>query len=412
MAFSAGNQAALKAAQDIIKRGQDIGDQSVVDAGMQAQGKILADEGVTYQPGSGVPISQLDAEDNSAYLKQRAASRLEAELAGLRSAYRKSNAQYDADAKKLPDIYQQAKNAAAAQNAQEKRAFDERAAAGGLNSGANAQAQLAMSGAYQAQLGALDREQAGKQSDIQLAKTKLQADYESAFAKAQAQGNADLADALYKEMLRVQELQREDKQQQDKWDREDALLAKRDADAETQYARELALKHELIDPANIGQIKTLTDLARLSSGTVALAGDPGGTPPSDPGGRGGYNNGNLTSEQVKALQRHFGVATDGMWGPGSTAAAGGKTADEAWAEYVNRPEGVPLGALSSSLISGKGEEAIIQQAKLFVETYPTVAWNSRTVDYMLADSGLTAAERALFKEYLKQYAPTWGTNAN
>jgi hypothetical protein len=53
MAFSTGNQAALKAAQDIIKRGQNLGDQSVVDAGMQAQGKILAEEGVSYQPGSG-----------------------------------------------------------------------------------------------------------------------------------------------------------------------------------------------------------------------------------------------------------------------------------------------------------------------------------------------------------------------
>ena len=53
MAFSTGNQAAMKAAQDIIKRGQALGDQSVVDAGMQAQGKILAEEGVAYQPGSG-----------------------------------------------------------------------------------------------------------------------------------------------------------------------------------------------------------------------------------------------------------------------------------------------------------------------------------------------------------------------
>lgn len=43
-----------------------------------------------------------------------------------------------------------------------------------------------------------------------------------------------------------------------------------------------------------------------------------------------YDNGSLTVEQVKKLQEHYGVTTDGKWGRNSSAAAGGLTADEAW----------------------------------------------------------------------------------
>lgn len=52
MNMSAGDKAALKAAQDIINRGQAAGDQSAVTAGMQAQSKVLADNGTVYQTGS------------------------------------------------------------------------------------------------------------------------------------------------------------------------------------------------------------------------------------------------------------------------------------------------------------------------------------------------------------------------
>lgn len=51
--------------------------------------------------------------------------------------------------------------------------------------------------------------------------------------------------------------------------------------------------------------------------------------PSSGGSSGGssyhgraYDNGSLTTEQVKKLQRHYGVTADGKWGRDSTAAAG------------------------------------------------------------------------------------------
>lgn len=45
-----------------------------------------------------------------------------------------------------------------------------------------------------------------------------------------------------------------------------------------------------------------------------------------------YNNGNLTTDQVKELQEYYGVTQDGKWGQNSMEAAGGLSADEAWNE--------------------------------------------------------------------------------
>lgn len=51
-----------------------------------------------------------------------------------------------------------------------------------------------------------------------------------------------------------------------------------------------------------------------------------------------YDNGSLTTAQVKELQRWYGVTVDGQWGAGSKKAAGGRTADEAWAYYQNNKQ--------------------------------------------------------------------------
>ncbi len=51
-----------------------------------------------------------------------------------------------------------------------------------------------------------------------------------------------------------------------------------------------------------------------------------------------YDNGSLTTAQVKELQRWYGVSADGQWGAGSKKAAGGRTADEAWAYYQSNKQ--------------------------------------------------------------------------
>lgn len=49
------------------------------------------------------------------------------------------------------------------------------------------------------------------------------------------------------------------------------------------------------------------------------------------GGGAGYNNGGLTTSQIIQMQEALGVTADGKWGPATQAAAGGLSADEAWA---------------------------------------------------------------------------------
>lgn len=45
---------------------------------------------------------------------------------------------------------------------------------------------------------------------------------------------------------------------------------------------------------------------------------------------GGYDNGGLSEEQIKAAQKYYGVTADGKWGPKSQAAANGMSAYDAW----------------------------------------------------------------------------------
>ena len=52
MAIKKSDEAALRAAQDVIKRGQAIGDQSVLNDGLRAQGNILGQNGISYNGGS------------------------------------------------------------------------------------------------------------------------------------------------------------------------------------------------------------------------------------------------------------------------------------------------------------------------------------------------------------------------
>lgn len=262
-------------------------------------------------------VQQNSGYDLTSYLRQIYANQLESELAGLKVAYEKSMAGYDDQADRLPQQYDAARNSVAAQDALAKKAFDERAVASGLSSGAAGQAELARSSAYQRDIASLDQAQANALSDIQLQKTNLQSQYENAITQARAEGNAALANALYEELVRVQNLNREDAQ----------IAAQREAEA-----LELALKYA----------------AKGSSGSTtgtkkATKDKPVGsdTPVRDKG----YDNGSLTPRQVKEMQAFYGLTQDGLWGPNSQKTAG--IADEAWAKY-QQEKGKPENALTGT----------------------------------------------------------------
>lgn len=224
---------------------------------------------------------QQSSYDLSAMLKKAKQAQLTAQLAELKGAYEQTQAEYDAQAKQLPEAYDQVRNQAAAQNALARKSFDERALAAGLNTGASGQMELARSSALQRELAQADREQEGALQQLELEKTKLKSQYQTAIMQAQAQGNAELANALYQEMVRVQNLEREDAQLQ------------------------------------AGQEKAQTQQDSLQQAGQSR----------------GYNNGSRTAGEIRRMQEFYGLGTDGMWGPDSQKTTG-MTADEAWNDYT------------------------------------------------------------------------------
>ena len=225
--------------------------------------------------------------DLSNYLKQQYASALESELAGLENAYKQATVALDRTAQAIPQEYETKRNTVAATNALEKQAFDERANAMGLNTGTSGQAQLARSSMYQRDLAGIGAAEANAMADLDLQRAQRQAEYEAAMVEAKAKSDAALNSALYAEMVRQQEL----------------------AAAQAAAA------------------------AKKATTTKSSGGGGGGL---------GYDNGRLTTDEVKRMQTFINqglpegqkIAVDGKWGAETTAAAGASANDFAREYYA------------------------------------------------------------------------------
>ena len=148
--------------------------------------------------------TSFDIGDGSDYLKELYAKKVAAELAALKSAYEQNTATLDASRAQIAPVYDIARNSAANQNALSRGAFQEMAVANGLNTGTTGQAALAQDVVLQQNLSQIDREQAEKTAAIDLQRSQLDTEYRNAIAKAEATGDAELANALYEEYVRQQ----------------------------------------------------------------------------------------------------------------------------------------------------------------------------------------------------------------
>lgn len=323
--------------------------------------------------------------DLSEWLKKQYASALEGELAGLKDAYEKNNAGLEDEEARLSGIYDPQRNRIAAQNALAKRVWDERAEANGLSSGANGQAELARSSTLQRDLASIGEEEANARADVSLRKKNLTIEYTNAIAQAKANGQSELAKALYNELVRVQGLEREDQIRES----ENAL---KQAQAKMEY--DLALKQMEADNAASSQTTAKPSLTasqaytaykngirtdevmtamqyyygiggNSSGGSGGTSGASGGTYSGGTSGKTGktgtttttpskatttgkvsYDNGGLTSAQIKQLQRDMNkylptgqkIAVDGYWGPATKAAAGGATAKDYYYAWLNQQQ--------------------------------------------------------------------------
>ena len=140
--------------------------------------------------------------DLSEYLNAMYAADTQAQLAALQSAYEQNLAGLQANAEKIPVTYQAARNEAASQNEIARQAFNEYANARGLNTGTSGQAALANSATLQGNLSDISTQESNALAENALQQQLLAVEYRNAAAQAQAQGNAQLAQALYSEYVR------------------------------------------------------------------------------------------------------------------------------------------------------------------------------------------------------------------
>ena len=273
--------------------------------------------------------TSFDIGDGSDYLKELYAKKVAAELAALKSAYEKNTATLDASRAQIAPVYDIARNSAANQNALSRGAFQEMAVANGLNTGTTGQAALAQDVVLQQNLSQIDREQAEKTAAIDLQRSQLDTEYRNAIAKAEATGDAELANALYEEYVRQQNLYA-------KYGGQIGGSSSGGSGGSTVVKPTLtasqvqsALKNGIVTDDVIsafdyyygqGAYDSLYGTGKLTSGGSGKK-------------KGSYSNGSLTNQQVKQLQKYYGVSQDGKWGTNSKKAAGGLTADQAWAKY-------------------------------------------------------------------------------
>lgn len=325
----------------------------------------------TAQPGTSFDIG-----DGSDYLKELYAKKVAAELAALKSAYEQNTATLDANRAQIAPVYDIARNSAANQNALSRGAFQEMAVANGLNTGTTGQAALAQDVVLQQNLSQIDREQAEKTAAIDLQRSQLDTEYRNAIAKAEATGDAELANALYEEYVRQQNLYA-------KYGGQTGGSGSGSSGGSTVVKPTLtasqvqsALKNGIVTDDVIsafdyyygqGAYDSLYGTGKLTSGGSSGGGSTGKK-------KGSYSNGSLTNQQVKQLQKYYGVSQDGKWGANSKKAAGGLTADQAWAKYQGGGSGSSNYGNIRRTITGYMSQGNYAKAQSYLKSN----WNSLT----------------------------------
>jgi hypothetical protein len=137
------------------------------------------------------------------------------------------------------------------------------------------------------------------------------------------------------------------------------------------------------------------------SSSSGSSGSSGGSSGGSLGGT-GYNNGSLTSSQIKELQNALGVSADGKYGPDSKKAAGGLSAEEAYKKYVGS------GKKTTSSFTGSSYNEAVAYAKAngvpsgHASGIMTASeWNRRKSSYQTTGQGGAEVKNyKTYKEYL------------
>ena len=328
-AYGAGSSAVFDATNGAVKTadqwaaltgGAAIPSQALVSGGNQAGGI----SSLEYGAGS----------DASQYIRDMFANQQAAQLAALKSTYEQNVLDYQAQDDLISAEAQRQRNQAAAQNDLQRMYMNEMGIMQGLNPGTTGQMALAQSAALQGNLASIGTQEQQSLSDSALERSKLKAQYSAAVDQAVAQNNYELANALYQEYVRQDNLAQQKAAaalEQQNWldkfnyQKEQDALAQQNWQAQFDYQKaQDDLNYQLT-------LQKLYGSSAGNTGSTVRTSTPVKAPSV------GYNNGGLTNEQVKVLQNHYGVTADGLWGKNSSNAAGGLTAAQAWDAFQSGP---------------------------------------------------------------------------
>lgn len=236
--------------------------------------------------------------------------------------------------------------------------LDQQLAASGYAGGMADSQRIALQANYENDLNALERQRVATINELQRAITN-----------AQLTGDMQTAQELANYLQQIQGQWVNYMQNQQAMANENYWM-QQSIDADNQNrAREMAMM--IMQSGGMPDDDTLNAAGISRAQAQALMGTTAAQVPAATTQRrtgGGYNNGGLTSQQVKQLQNYLGVTADGLWGSNSRNAAGGLTADEAWSAYnraksieqtvgMNRTAQGQVAAIQKLLESGQITEA-------------------------------------------------------
>ena len=154
------------------------------------------------------------------YIRDMYAQQQASQLAALKSAYEQNVLDYNAQDDLISKQAQQLRNQAASQNDLQRMYMNEMGIMQGLNTGATGQMALAQSAALQGSFADIGTQEQQALADSALERSKLKVQYSAAVDQAIAQNNYELANALYQEYVRQDNLAKQaaaEAQEQANW---------------------------------------------------------------------------------------------------------------------------------------------------------------------------------------------------
>lgn len=144
-----------------------------------------------------------EAKDQSESINKIYDAQQKAKTDALKAAYDQNMADYDAQAEKIPQTYNEARRQVSTQADISRANLNEQMAGSGINTGAGSQLSLSQQNSRNAAMGKVSSAEADALSDLEAQRQKVKTAYQNAVAQAISENDAARAKALYTEAQRV-----------------------------------------------------------------------------------------------------------------------------------------------------------------------------------------------------------------